>query len=88
MAEGGGLLNRYTGVNLYRGFESPSLRHIAPANEVSKRYGAPRSTCRSPSRHSIGRKAERRRKARRSGEAGRSKKTISLATGQSEKLQT
>ena len=26
MAEGGGLLNRYTGQNLYRGFESLSLR--------------------------------------------------------------
>ena len=26
MAEGGGLLNRYTGQNLYRGFESPPLR--------------------------------------------------------------
>ena len=25
-AEGGGLLNRYTDLNLYRGFESPSLR--------------------------------------------------------------
>src|SRR5262245_46482831 len=25
-AEGGGLLNRYTGLNPYRGFESPSLR--------------------------------------------------------------
>ena len=28
MAEGGGLLNRYTGQNLYRGFESLSLRHL------------------------------------------------------------
>ena len=28
VAEGGGLLNRYRGLNLYRGFESPSLRHI------------------------------------------------------------
>ena len=27
MAEGGGLLNRYTGFYLYRGFESPPLRH-------------------------------------------------------------
>ena len=27
-AEGGGLLNRYTGQNLYRGFESLSLRQI------------------------------------------------------------
>ena len=27
MAEGGGLLNRYTIVKLYRGFESPFLRH-------------------------------------------------------------
>ncbi len=27
MAEGGGLLNRYTGQNLYRGFESLPLRH-------------------------------------------------------------
>ena len=27
MAEGGGLLNRYRGLNPYRGFESPSLRH-------------------------------------------------------------
>jgi hypothetical protein len=26
VAEGGGLLNRYTGQNLYRGFESLSLR--------------------------------------------------------------
>src|SRR5207245_6406064 len=26
-AEGGGLLNRYTGYNLYRGFESLPLRH-------------------------------------------------------------
>gem|GEM_PF-3877088 len=26
MAEGGGLLNRYRGLNLYRGFESPPLR--------------------------------------------------------------
>ena len=26
MAEGGGLLNRYTGLYLYRGFESPRLR--------------------------------------------------------------
>ena len=25
-AEGGGLLNRYTGLYLYRGFESPRLR--------------------------------------------------------------
>ena len=28
MAEGGGLLNRYTGLNPYRGFESPFLRHF------------------------------------------------------------
>ncbi len=28
MAEGGGLLNRYTAQKLYRGFESPSLRHF------------------------------------------------------------
>ena len=28
MAEGGGLLNRYTAQKLYRGFESPSLRQI------------------------------------------------------------
>jgi len=27
VAEGGGLLNRYTAQKLYRGFESPSLRH-------------------------------------------------------------
>ena len=27
-AEGGGLLNRYTGQNLYRGFESLSLRQL------------------------------------------------------------
>jgi hypothetical protein len=27
VAEGGGLLNRYRGLNPYRGFESPSLRH-------------------------------------------------------------
>ena len=27
VAEGGGLLNRYTGQNLYRGFESLPLRH-------------------------------------------------------------
>ena len=29
MAEGGGLLNRYTGQNLYRGFESLPLRQIS-----------------------------------------------------------
>ena len=28
VAEGGGLLNRYTGQNLYRGFESLPLRQI------------------------------------------------------------
>src|SRR5579864_1364376 len=28
VAEGGGLLNRYRGLNPYRGFESPSLRQI------------------------------------------------------------
>ena len=28
MAEGGGLLNRYRGLNPYRGFESPSLRQL------------------------------------------------------------
>ena len=27
-AEGGGLLNRCTSQNLYRGFESPPLRHV------------------------------------------------------------
>jgi hypothetical protein len=27
VAEGGGLLNRYRALTLYRGFESPSLRH-------------------------------------------------------------
>ena len=32
MAEGGGLLNRYTGQNLYRGFESLSLRHSRPVS--------------------------------------------------------
>src|SRR5205823_9190776 len=30
-AEGGGLLNRYTGLNLYRGFESLPLREESPA---------------------------------------------------------
>ena len=30
MAEGGGLLNRYRGVNLYRGFESLLLRSYFP----------------------------------------------------------
>ena len=30
MAEGGGLLNRYTAQKLYRGFESPTLRHPPP----------------------------------------------------------
>ena len=38
MAEGGGLLNRYRGLNPYRGFESPSLRQFAasaePASEL------------------------------------------------------
>ena len=29
MAEGGALLRRYTGLNLYRGFESLSLRHVS-----------------------------------------------------------
>ena len=29
VAEGGGLLNRYRGLNPYRGFESPSLRQYA-----------------------------------------------------------
>ena len=29
-AEGGGLLNRCRGQNLYRGFESPPLRQISP----------------------------------------------------------
>src|SRR5712671_6891267 len=33
-AEGGGLLNRYTGQNLYRGFESLSLRHEFSELEV------------------------------------------------------
>ena len=28
MAEGGGLLNRYTAQKLYRGFESPTLRQL------------------------------------------------------------
>src|SRR5262249_14330507 len=28
VAEGGGLLNRYRGLNPYRGFESPPLRHF------------------------------------------------------------
>ena len=28
MVEGGGLLNRYTGENLYRGFKSLPLRHL------------------------------------------------------------
>jgi hypothetical protein len=28
VAEGGGLLNRYRGLNPYRGFESPSLRQL------------------------------------------------------------
>ena len=31
-AEGGGLLNRYTGLNLYREFESPPLRNFRPTN--------------------------------------------------------
>ena len=33
-AEGGGLLNRYRGLNPYRGFESPSLRQISPETAV------------------------------------------------------
>ena len=34
VAEGGGLLNRYRGVNLYRGFESLLLRHF-PFNSAT-----------------------------------------------------
>jgi hypothetical protein len=35
VAEGGGLLNRYTGQNLYRGFESLSLRQISQSQALS-----------------------------------------------------
>ena len=38
MAEGGGLLNRYTGQNLYRGFESPPLRQRAPFLDLLAAY--------------------------------------------------
>ena len=35
MAEGGGLLNRYTGENLYRGFESLPLRQPCNPNHLA-----------------------------------------------------
>ena len=35
VAEGGGLLNRYTDLNPYQGFESPPLRHFPCANPFS-----------------------------------------------------
>ena len=34
MAEGGGLLNRYRGVNPYRGFESLLLRFLFSSNNL------------------------------------------------------
>ena len=37
-AEGGGLLNRYTGQNLYRGFESLPLRQMFMAKGLWKNY--------------------------------------------------
>jgi hypothetical protein len=45
VAEGGGLLNRYRGLNLYRGFESPSLRHLI---DFTMKNGARRITLDSP----------------------------------------
>jgi hypothetical protein len=39
VAEGGGLLNRYTGQNLYRGFESPPLRQRLSYPCVSAHLG-------------------------------------------------
>ena len=38
VAEGGGLLNRYTGQNLYRGFESLPLRHSLDCREFPSRF--------------------------------------------------
>ncbi len=35
VAEGGGLLNRYTALKLYRGFESPSLRQFSSQRFVA-----------------------------------------------------
>ena len=34
VAEGGGLLNRYTAQKPYRGFESPRLRQQSPAERM------------------------------------------------------
>ena len=39
MAEGGGLLNRYTGLNPYRGFESHPLRQSLPAQQSPHPFG-------------------------------------------------
>ena len=41
MAEGGGLLNRYRGLNPYRGFESPSLRHCYAGRSADSGLPAP-----------------------------------------------
>ena len=50
MAEGGGLLNRYRGLNPYRGFESPSLRHLRRAKELQS-PGAVRACAYRPRTH-------------------------------------
>src|SRR5262249_4871947 len=39
VAEGGGLLNRYTGVNLYRGFESLRLRQFPDSRRDARERG-------------------------------------------------
>ena len=41
MAKGGGLLNRYTGQNLYRGFESPPLRQSHRIKGIRPRLKIP-----------------------------------------------
>jgi hypothetical protein len=45
VAEGGGLLNRYTALKPYRGFESHPLRHPPVANPASDPSGAKFSRC-------------------------------------------
>jgi hypothetical protein len=40
VAEGGGLLNRYTVEKLYRGFESLPHRHPPPPRAIKRGYGA------------------------------------------------
>ena len=45
MVESSGLLNRRTGLNLYRGFESPPLRQTKLSKHIQALQGRPLGLC-------------------------------------------